>query len=81
MDAPEILVKSRNTPICDVPKMIYGNKPADGGHLIIEDSDYQQFVEKDPKSEKFIKPLLGAVEYLHGKSDGVFGWKRHHLLN
>ena len=67
MDAPEVLVLSRNTPICSVPKMIYGNKPADGGNLIIEDEEYEAFVKSDPKSVKYIKPLLGAVEYLHNK--------------
>ena len=32
-DGEDILVKRRNTPICKVPKMIYGNKPADGAIL------------------------------------------------
>jgi hypothetical protein len=47
--------------------MIYGNKPADGGHLIIEDEDYTGFVEACPKSKKMIKPLIGAAEYIKGK--------------
>ena len=67
LDAPEILVSSRNKPICNVPKMVYGNKPADGGALIIEEVDYDDFIKADPKSIKYIKPLLGASEYLHGK--------------
>ena len=47
--------------------MVYGNKPADGGNLIIEDDDYQEFVVKEPQAQKYIRPLLGAVEYLHNK--------------
>lgn len=66
-NAPNVIVNSRNTPLCNVPKMIYGNKPADGGNLIIEDIDYDEFIKKDPNSRKYIKPLLGAVEYLHNK--------------
>lgn len=66
-DAPDILVTSRNKPICNVSRMVYGNKPADGGNLIIEDEDYLPFIKKEPQAEKFIRPLLGAVEYLHGK--------------
>ncbi|MDD3417273.1 MAG: N-6 DNA methylase [Lachnospiraceae bacterium] len=66
-DAPNIIVKSRNKPLCNVSKMVYGNKPADGGNLIIEDEDYSDFIEKDPNAIQFIKPLLGAYEYLHGK--------------
>lgn len=66
-DGENILVRSRNKPICKVPKMIYGNKPADGGFLIIEAEDFDSFIAKDPLSVKFIKPLLGAAEYIKGK--------------
>ena len=67
VDAPNIIVESRNKPLCKVPQMIYGNKPADGGFLIIEDDAYEAFIQKDPNSKKFIRPLLGAVEFLHNK--------------
>jgi type I restriction-modification system DNA methylase subunit len=65
-DGENIIVTSRNKPLCDVPKMIYGNKPADGGYLIIEDEDYAEFIAKEPEAKKFIKPLLGAAEYIKG---------------
>ena len=67
VNGANVLVKSRNRPLCHVPKMIYGNKPADGGNLIIEDKDLEEFITKDPKSRKFIHPLLGATEYLNNK--------------
>ena len=66
-DAPNVIIASRSKPLCNIPQMIYGNKPADGGHLIIEDSDYLDFVASEPQARRYIKPLLGAVEYLHGK--------------
>ncbi len=66
-DAPDILIESRNKPLCNVSKMIYGNKPADGGYLIIEDEDYEDFIKREPHAKKYIRPLLGAVEYLHNK--------------
>lgn len=66
-DAPNIIVSSRNKPLCDVSPMVYGNKPADGGNLIIEDADYAEFISLDPQAQKYIKPLLGATEYLHNK--------------
>lgn len=67
VDGDNIIVRSRNTPICKVPKMIYGNKPADGGNLIIEDGEIEEFIANDPNSAKFIRPLLGASEYIKGK--------------
>lgn len=67
LDGENILVRSRSTPICDVPKMIYGNKPADGGNLIIEDDELQDFLKHDPQAQKYIHPLLGAAEFIRGK--------------
>lgn len=67
MDAPDIVVKSRNKPICEVAEMVYGNKPADGGFLIIEEDEYKDFVTREPQAKQFIRPLLGAVEFLHNK--------------
>ena len=67
IDGENILVRSRNTPLWDVPKMVYGNKPADGGNLIIEDADLEDFIKRDPNSKKFIHPLIGASEYIQGK--------------
>lgn len=66
-DAPDTLIDSRNKPLCGVSKMVYGNKPADGGYLIIEDEDYEDFIKREPQAKKYIRPLLGAVEYLHNK--------------
>ena len=67
IEAPEIFIESRNKTICDVPQMSTGNRPADGGHLIIEKEDYDEFIKKDPNSIKYIKKLTGAVEYINNK--------------
>ena len=66
-NAPDVLVTSRNKPLCNIPPMVYGNKPADGGNLIIENADYPTFVEKEPQALKFIHPLLGATEFINNK--------------
>jgi len=65
IEGPDIIVNSRTKPICDVPKVIYGSKPADGGNLIIEDKDKKQFLKENPSAKQFIKPLICAQHYLH----------------
>lgn len=67
VDAPDVFIDSRSNPICDVPKMTTGNRPADGGHLIIEAEDYDDFIKKEPNSVKYIKKLTGAAEYINNK--------------
>ena len=60
-------ILSRSNPLCDVPQMTTGNRPADGGHLIIEDEDYDEFIKKEPSAIPFIKRLYGAVEFINNK--------------
>lgn len=67
IDAPLIFIESRNKPLCNIPEMVTGNRPADGGNLIIEEKDYQDFITKEPKAIKFIKPLIGAEEFINNK--------------
>jgi len=67
IDAPNVFVESRNKPICNVPQMTTGNRPADGGHLIIEEEDYNEFIIKEPKAKKYIKKLTGALEFINNK--------------
>lgn len=67
MEAPTIFITSRTKPLCKVTPMTTGNRPADGGHLIIEADDYELFVTKEPNAKKYIKSLTGAVEYINNK--------------
>ena len=67
IDAPDVYIESRKHPLCDVPEMVTGNRPADGGHLIIEAEDYDDFIKQEPSSQKYIKKLLGAAEFINNK--------------
>lgn len=67
MEGPDILIRSRNKPLSNVNPMVYGNKPVDGGNLIIEADEYPQICEKYPDIVKYIHPLVGAKEYLHNE--------------
>jgi hypothetical protein len=65
IEGPDVAVISRSKPICDVPACEYGNKPTDGGFLIVEEADRKQFLAENPGAKKFLRPLLCADEYLH----------------
>lgn len=67
VEAPDIFIESNKLPLCDVPKMTTGNRPADGGHLIIEAAEYDEFVKKEPAALKYIKNLTGAAEFINNK--------------
>lgn len=64
------VVESRNKPLCEamgVPPMVYGNKPVDGGNLIIEDEELADFLAKEPAAKPYIRRLIGARELLHNE--------------
>lgn len=67
IDAENIFIGSRTKPLCGVIEMTTGNRPADGGNLIIEDEEVEEFIKSEPDSAKYIKKLVGSVEFLNGK--------------
>lgn len=66
-DAPDIFIESRKKPLCNALVMTTGNRPADGGHLIIEANDYDNFIAREPQAKKYIKQLTGATEFINNK--------------
>ncbi|MFM1754511.1 MAG: hypothetical protein RLZZ236_1450 [Bacteroidota bacterium] len=67
VDAKDILIEKKSNPICNVPKMSFGNMPLDGGNLILSDEEKKEFLSIEPQSEKYILPLISAFEFLNGK--------------
>ena len=67
IDAPDVYIESRKHPLCNVPEMVTGNRPADGGHLIIEAKDYAEFIKREPLAKQYIKKLLGAKDFINNK--------------
>ena len=67
LNAPDIFIDTRSKPICTVPEMTNGNKPTDGGFLLLSPEDRKEMILKEPECEKFIRRLYGAVEYINNK--------------
>ncbi|MCB9173790.1 MAG: class I SAM-dependent DNA methyltransferase [Flavobacteriales bacterium] len=66
VDAKDIFVGKRRKPICNVPEISFGSMPNDGGNFLFTDEERNEFLSKEPKSEKFFKPLISAHEFLNG---------------
>lgn len=65
IDAETIFIQSRTKPLCDVPSIHRGNQPTDGGNLIIEAEDYQNFIKSEPKAKKYIKRFMMGYEFIN----------------
>ncbi len=65
--APNVFITSRTKAICDVPEMVYGNKPTDGGFLFLTPEEYKNILLAEPGIEKYIRRIYGATEYINNK--------------
>lgn len=68
IDAPSVFIDNRRKPICDVPEMVKGNQPTDGGNLLLDDAEKDELLGKEPQAAKWIRKFLGAEEFLNNKS-------------
>jgi hypothetical protein len=66
IDAKDIFIGKRRRPICTVPEISFGSMPNDGGNFLFTDEEKVLFLEREPKSEKFFRPLISAHEFLNG---------------
>jgi hypothetical protein len=67
----DIVLPIRRSPICDVPAIVNGNKPADGGNLIVEAHEKDAFLRENPSVEPYLRRLLSADQYINGSDRWV----------
>lgn len=65
VDAPNIFISSRQQPLSDVPSMVFGSMPNDGGHLILSPAEKNDLLKENPQAEKYIRRFLGAREFIN----------------
>ena len=64
-ETSNVLIESRNKPICNVPQMKFGNQPRDGGNFIFSDDEYQELIKANPQLSKWFRPYIGANEFIN----------------
>ena len=65
IDAPNVFLSTRNTPICVVPPISYGNKPSDGGNLILSQEERDALIAKDEGIKSCIRRYVGAKDFIN----------------
>jgi hypothetical protein len=66
VEASDIVITKTKIPICKVQKMQWGNKPVDGGNLILSNKEKEELIEAEPRAKKYVKRLISAKEFLNG---------------
>lgn len=60
------IVSGRGEPLSNLPEMLKGNMPYDGGNLLLNHAEMSAIVASDPRAKKFIRKIVGAKEFIRG---------------
>ena len=61
----DFFIEARRKPISNVPIMHMGVMPRDGGHLILSEEEYKQYIKEEPQGQKFIRKFLMGKEFIN----------------
>ncbi len=66
IEMPNIIVQKASRPLNGMPEMEYGNKPTDGGHLILSPDEKTQLLGRYPQATTLVRRLYGSQELIKG---------------
>ena len=61
-----VIVKKRSIPLSKIGAMQSGNKPTDGGNLMLSTEEKDRLVSENPSAAPFIKRYVGSREIING---------------
>ena len=61
-----VIVAKRTSPLSDIGFMQSGNKPTDGGNLLLTTDEKANLIAKNPSAAHFIKRYVGSRELING---------------
>jgi hypothetical protein len=66
VDGPNVLLPSRTTAPPNLPQLLKGSQPTDGGHLILNDEQRDELVSAEPAAKRWLRRYMGGEEFLNG---------------
>lgn len=68
VDADNVFIEKRNSPLFDVPELITGCQRLDDDNFMFTDYEKEKFIAKEPLSAKYFYKWYGAAEFINNKS-------------
>jgi len=65
VEGRDIFLMRRKKPISNVPEMIKGSMPNDGGYYLFTKEEKEIFIASEPSSTKYFKRFIGGYEFLN----------------
>ncbi len=67
VEGRNITLEKRESPISNVPGIIYGSFALDDGNYTLSEEERSQIISENSNSEKLIRPFIGGRELLHSE--------------
>ena len=65
IDAPMLFIQKRNTPLCKISEMVFGNMPNDKGNFSLSQEERDEIIKANPEVKKIIRRFMGAEEFIN----------------
>ncbi|MBI5539785.1 MAG: class I SAM-dependent DNA methyltransferase [Bacteroidia bacterium] len=67
VEGKDFFIGSRKKAICNVPEMVKGSQPTDGGNLLLSNEEKETLIKTSMHAEKYIFRFVSAKEFLHNE--------------
>ncbi len=65
--ADTIFIEDRVKPICDIPQLLNGGKPTEGGNLILTEEEKEKLLAEEPDAKSYIRPYMMGADFIQRK--------------
>ena len=79
VSAPSVIVDKASKPLCGQAEMSFGNKPVDGGHLLLTSDEVEALGLTPEQRLRFIRRIYGSAEFIRGIERFVLWIEDTHL--
>ena len=79
VSAPNVIIQKVSTPQCQQSQMNFGNKPVDGGNLLLSKTDVEDLELTAEQEKKFVRRIYGSAEFIRGLDRYVLWIEDEHL--
>jgi hypothetical protein len=70
LDFKNVFIKARRVPICNVPNILFGSKPTDGGHLILSNEERNNLIRSYPQTKEYLRRYVGSDDLINN----IYRW-------
>ncbi len=70
-----LVVEERSKPLCEVPPVVIGSKPIDGGYYIFTEEERAEFLATEPGARALMRPYIGGDEFINGETRYIIAFR------